>query len=244
MKFLERFPNKPVFGMIHLAHGSEQALKEVLLYEEHGLDGCIIENYHGSVEDVEETLRLINDLPEDLSLKISIGVNILPNEFKDSFMLANSYYADFIQLDHVTGIYQDKVSIDEEKYRQYKNTFKDIIVLGGVWPKYYVPIEGSDIKNDLVLAKKRADAIVVTGDGTGMETPLEKILQFREILLDFPLVIGAGSNPKNVLVQLPFADGVIVGSYLKNDDTRGHIDKSRLSEYMAAVKQARQAKSS
>ena len=62
---------------------------------------------------------------------------------------------------------------------------------------------------------ERADAIVVTGEGTGIETSIEKILQFREIIGDFPLIVGAGVTPDNAHEQLENTDGVIVGSSLK-----------------------------
>ena len=44
----------------------------------------------------------------------------------------------------------------------------------------------------------RCDAIVVTQDATGQETPMEKINEFRKIIGDFPLVIGAGMTADNL----------------------------------------------
>ena len=47
---------KPIIGMIHLAGRDssekvERALDEIVIYEEEGLDGVIIEDYHGSPDD-------------------------------------------------------------------------------------------------------------------------------------------------------------------------------------------------
>jgi len=56
------FTEKPIIGMIHLAgergNGKiKRALKELCVYEEEGVGGAIIEDYHGSFEDVCEILR-------------------------------------------------------------------------------------------------------------------------------------------------------------------------------------------
>ena len=55
----EVFKRIPIFGMIHLAGTSPipRALQEISLFEEEGLDGVIVENYHGSVERVIDTLE-------------------------------------------------------------------------------------------------------------------------------------------------------------------------------------------
>jgi predicted TIM-barrel enzyme len=70
---------KQIFGMIHLSGSNpvDRALKEIEIFEEEGVHGCIIENYHGSLEEVGETFKHLVDMQPD----IKIGVNILPNEF-------------------------------------------------------------------------------------------------------------------------------------------------------------------
>ena len=86
----------------------------------------------------------------------------------------------------------------------------------------------------------RADAIVVTGAGTGKETPLRKIQDFRRIIGDHPLIVGAGLIPDNAYDQLSIADGAIVGSSLKmQNDTRMPVDRSRIRDLMAVVTDVR-----
>ncbi|MGM0582984.1 MAG: BtpA/SgcQ family protein [Bacteroidota bacterium] len=227
------FGKIPILGMIHLAGQNpvRRALEELALFEEEGIDGAIIENYHGSVEDV------IGTLEETHRRKLAIGINILPNEFYIALPLAKEYGADFVQLDHVAGIYRSG-QLNYENYRKLKQP--ETIVLGGVWPKYYEPIKGSDLERDLKEGMERAEAIVVTGAGTGQETPLDKIRKYREIIGDHPLVVGAGLTPDNAYEQLCISNGAIVGTSLKIDDnTYNPMDRQKIRDFMSVVKEAR-----
>ncbi len=236
--FRQIFGVLPVLGMIHLAGDDpiKRAYEEIAIFEEEGITGAIIENYHGSVDDVEETLKR---MPKT---KLIIGVNILPNEFDQSFPLANKYGADFIQLDHVAGNYREG-KLDFVFYKLFKEEYSQINVLGGVWPKYYNPKTGHSLETDLRKGIERAEAIVVTGEGTGKETPLEKIKEFKQTIGDHPLIVGAGLTPENAFEQLSIADGAIVGSSLKqNNSTYMPIDRGRVKELMTVVREVRKLK--
>lgn len=230
----------PVIGMIHLAGDKpvKKALDEILIFEEERVDGAIIENYHGSAEEVIETLKETSKL----KTKVLIGVNILPNEFSVSFPLAGKYNSKFIQLDHVAGSYMEG-ALNLAAYASFKGKYPDIIVLGGVWPKYYHPEKGSDLEKDLREGMKRAEAIVVTGEGTGKETPLDKIKRFRKVLGNHPLIIGAGLTLKNAYEQLCIADGAIVGTSFKfSNNTCNPVERGRVKDFMSIVKEARKYK--
>ncbi len=237
-RYNQVFGKLPILGMIHLAGQNpvKRALEELTLFEEEGVDGAIIENYHNSVEHVVATLQETSKR----KLNVVIGINVLPNEFYHSLPLAQKYGADFIQLDHVAGVYISG-QIDFEHYKKIKSQHQEIIVLGGVWPKYYQPIEGSDLEQDLRTGMRRAEAIVVTGAGTGKETPLEKIKKFKEIIGEHPLIVGAGLTPENAYEKLLISNGAIVGTTLKvRDNTYNQIDRQRVKDFMSVVKEARQ----
>ena len=235
----EIFQKIPIFGMIHLAGTSpiKRALEEISLFEEESLDGVIVENYHSrSVVAVIDTLEEIRKL----NLKILLGVNILPNDFEWAFTIAQGYDADFIQLDHVAGIYGTDTTLNLPFYDAFRHEYPEILVLGGVWSKYYQPVKNSNLETDLREGMQRADAIAVTGAGTGKETPLEKIQQFRAILGDHPLIVGAGLTPQNAYQQLSIADGAIVGTCLKRyDRTENEVDRARVKEFMSVVTKVR-----
>ena len=91
---------------------------------------------------------------------------------------------------------------------------------------------------DAVLAKQRCDAVVTTGEGTGKDCPTEKLVEFRSVLSDFPLIVGAGVTADNVCEKLQFADGVIIGSWLKDGHhDYGDVCVAYVKEFMDRVRE-------
>lgn len=236
-KYRSLFGRLPVIGMLHLAGDdpAQRALQELSLFEEEGVSAALVENYHGSLDDVIQILQEISQR----RTTIPIGINILPNKFHLAFPLAVHHGSAFIQLDHIAGKY-DRGELEVNTYNEFRKDFSAILVLGGVWPKYYRPLVGSDLGGDITEGMGRADALVVTGAGTGEETPLKKITTFRRIMGEFPLVVGAGLTPENAYQQLQHADGAIVGTSLKcGNKTENPVDRIRVRAFMDAVKEVR-----
>lgn len=207
-RFQELFQGKkPIIGMIHLAGKSPEervsrAMEELRVYQEEGLDGAIIEDYHGDANDLVNALEAASRM----NLIMPYGVNFLRNS-NAAFELAQRYGAKFVQLDSVSG---------QNNCLEQRTKFPEIVVLGGVRFKYQPPTR-KPLMEDISEGKQRCDAIVTTGEGTGIETPLGKLRQFKRIMQDFPLIVGAGVDLANVRQQLEIADGAIVGSYFKQD---------------------------
>ena len=208
---------KPVMGMLHLKGGSsgkvlERAKREIDIYLTCGVDALLVENYFGSDKDCETVLRHLHDnLPESL-----YGVNILGN-YRTAFRLSEEYEAKFIQIDSVCGhlpLPQDARFADDLNELRSRS---GAAVLGGVRFKYQPIRSGRSVEEDLKLGMERCDAIVVTGEGTGIATPLGKVREFRNVIGNFPLVIGAGVTIDSVAESVPLCDGMIVGSWFKND---------------------------
>lgn len=250
MDFHELFKvKKPIIGMIHLAGKDpvRRALEELKIFEDEGISGAIVENYHGDRSDVERTLEII----ARRDYKLIIGVNILPNNFYISIPMAHKYCAEFVQLDYVAGRYigiigraSSNVSrvkqLDHTSYKECRTEYPGVLVLGGVYPKYYEPVPYSNLEDDLRKGVERAEVIVVTSDATGIETPIEKIREFRRILGDYPLIVGAGLNPENAEAQLSIADGAIVGSAFKlGNRTENPLDIGRIRNLMKIVEAVR-----
>jgi len=222
---------KPVIGMIHLAgEGLEEkisrALNELQIYQEEEVNGAIIEDYHATGPELIAALEKISQKKWD----IKIGINYL--KVSDLvFDLANDYNASFVQLDSVQGVCN--------RYVGQKKRFPNLVVLGGVRFKYQ-PQTGRTLEEDIEEGKPRCDAIVTTGEGTGIETPLEKLKQFKGLLKDFPLIVGAGVQWFNVHEQLQIVDGAIIGSYFKSHGhTQLPVDRLRVKKLMNIVKQVR-----
>lgn len=224
---------KPIIGMIHLAGDKKErvriALEELFLFYEEGINGAIIEDYHGSPGDVRRTFQTLKG-PVKRATPV-LGANVLANPYR-AFEFANQIA--FIQFDSA-HIPQEEI----EYFNQLRRENPHIKVLAGVGFKYQPPT-GNPLEQDLEEAKARCDVIVTTGEGTGIETPIGKLRRYKEILKDFPLFVGAGVTLENVREQLEIADGAIVGSYFKQENaTMNSIDRNKVRDFMQAIKEIR-----
>ena len=227
---------KPILGMLHLMGDNRECVLKHALHETEqmissGVSGVIIENYFGSVDDVEYVLSFFSKEMKDLIY----GVNVL-NNANLGFEFAKEYSAKFVQLDSISGhlsptkdkIFNKFIEKQRENYSGY--------VLGGVRFKYQPYKSGRSLAEDLLIGKSRCDAIVVTGKATGVETSTQKIIEFRSLIGDFPLFVGAGMTVDSCIEKLTIADGAIVGSYFKE----GHVDTGEVNlqyvqEFMKVV---------
>ena len=104
-------------------------------------------------------------------------------------------------------------------------------VIGGVRFKHCPYLSGRTLEEDLKIAMTRCDAIAVSQDETGQETSMDKIQEFRNIIGDFPLIVGAGMTAENCKKQFAVADGGIVGSYFKDTyEATGIVDPEHVKK--------------
>lgn len=231
---------KPVFGMLHLKGENEEdalarALRETRLMKAGGVDAVIVENYFGTSAYVEAVLAHFSQNDQG----ILYGVNLLDDD-ENNFRLACRYGAAFLQLDSIAGhLAPDDDLVFAEFIADWRALFGGP-VLGGVRFKYQPYKSGRSLEEDLALAVMRCDAITVTGDATGAETPLAKLAGFRRIVGDFPLVVGAGVTPRNCASHFAQADGAIVGSYFKDTfEAHGEVSLAHVKALTSAVRACR-----
>ena len=212
MKFTELFQNqKPLIGMIHTNHSHKfkmlhLAKKEIEIYLKYGIYP-LIENYFGSARDCEIVLKWMQKEHPDAIY----GVNIL-GDYYEAFRLAKQYGAKFIQIDSVCGHLNPK---DDETYADKLAQIRqetDVVLLGGVRFKYQAVRSGRSIEEDLRLGMKRCDAIVCTGEETGLPTPFGKVQEFKTVLGDFPVRICMSNDGKTVVPIYTIIDRYIVTS--------------------------------
>jgi len=237
MSYKELFNSrKAVLAMIHLKGADEKdrlgrAVNEIGIYYENGVDAVIIEDYFGTKRDVENVLSYLSDnMPDRI-----YGVNVLDN-FHRSYELAQMFNANFLQVDSLAGHLPPALDAPYGKMIDAYRSAGDILIFGGIRFKYQPVLSGRTLEEDLAIGMKRSDAIVVTGEGTGMDTDIDKIAGFRRVIGDFPLIVGAGTTPGNVVSKLALADGVIVGSSMKDTgkDT-GEVTDEKVRAFIKEV---------
>ena len=235
---------KPILAMLHLAgEGREaklaQAEEEARILAGEGVDGLVVENYFGDAEDVERVLERVCGL----QLGSRVGINVL-RDHERAFALAERYPIDFIQIDSVAGHLPPDADAPFAAELAAHRAKVPALLLGGVRFKYQPVLSGRPETEDVQIGAGRCDALVVTSDGTGQPTDMDKVARFQAATQgEVPLLIGAGLTEANAAEQLGMADGAIVGSWFKHDhrDT-GRVDVSHVARLMAVVRSIRSAK--
>ncbi|MCA9542150.1 MAG: hypothetical protein KC620_24810, partial [Myxococcales bacterium] len=99
-----------------------------------------------------------------------------------------------------------------------------VAILADVQVKHAAPLAALDpdqAARDTVF-RGHADALVVSGTGTGAPTPRAKIEAVRAAVPEVPVFVGSGTTAETLDPTL--ADGFIVGTALKRD---GRVDLER-----------------
>ncbi len=84
------------------------------------------------------------------------------------------------------------------------------------------------------------DGICVSGPMTGEPVSADDLRTVKEAVGQVPVFINTGARRDNIADLIHYADGVIVGSSLKVDGkTWNPVDPHRVTEFMAALREAR-----
>lgn len=81
-----------------------------------------------------------------------------------------------------------------------------------------------------------ADGLIVTGVATGRATNPDDLRDVRTATPHLPLLVGSGVTPENAAALLEYADGLIVGSFLKHDGLwSNELDPKRIEAMAKAL---------
>lgn len=232
------FERKPLIGMVHLKPlpGSylydgnlerltELAVKDARTLEEAGFDAVMIENF-GDVpfpKYVDKTTvaaftAVAKAVRDEISLPI--GINVLRNDGMAAYSIAYAVKADFIRVNVLSGLaYTDQGLIEgvaHELARLRKLLPSRINVFADVHVKHAVHFfDFEDAVRDTV-ERGLADAIVVSGKATGKPVDFEKLAMTKRIS-PVPVLVGSGTSYDNLPELWKYADGFIVGTWLKHE---------------------------
>jgi membrane complex biogenesis BtpA family protein len=257
--------SKYVIGMVHLLPlpGSprwagameevlERAVADAVALESGGVDGLIVENFgdvpfcKGRVEahTVAAMTLVMNAVGEAVSLPV--GVSVLRNDATSALAIAAVTRASFIRVNvHSGAMVTDQGLIEGNAYetlRYRRELSAGVKIFADVLVKHAVPVGSPSIEQAAKDTAYRglADALIVTGAGTGEPTVMEDVLRTREAVPDFPVLVGSGVSPENAGELLSVADGVIVGTSLKEGGVvTNPVEQTRVAALMAAVEKQR-----
>ncbi len=255
---------RAVIGVVHLAPlpGAprwggdfaavvDRARADLLALAGGGVDAAIVENFGdapfrpGAVEPetVAAMARVLAELRPLTALPL--GVNVLRNDAAAALALAAVCAGPgaFIRVNvHTGAMVADQGLIEgraDRTLRRRRELGADVPILADVLVKHAAPLAALPIEDAARDAVERglADALIVTGLGTGRAADLDDARRVRAVLPDAPLLVGSGVDVDNVRETLDVADGVIVGTALKAGGvTSAPVDVERVRRFVAAAK--------
>ena len=255
------FEKKPLIGMIHLKPlpGSYKynnnfdsivdfAIKEAKKLEEANFDAIMIENF-GDAPFKKEADKITiasmaviaKTIKEEVSLPL--GINVLRNDAIGAYSIAYVVKADFIRVNVLSGVAFTDQGIIEGKAHELAKLKKllpsKIKIFADVHVKHayhFIDFESSLLDT---VERGLADAVVVSGKRTGAEVDIEK-LKLAKKLVDVPVIVGSGTNYNNLKILWNYADGFIIGTWIKRDGkAHNEIDIDRAKKIISLANKLR-----
>jgi membrane complex biogenesis BtpA family protein len=171
--------------------------------------------------------------------QVPLGINVLRNDGESALAIAAAVGAEFIRVNVlcgarvtdqgvIQGIAHDllrlRKSLDAER----------VAILADVDVKHSAPLAARPIEHELDDMVKRgmADAVIVSGSGTGAQVDLAKLARVKAAAGKTPVLIGSGVTAAALKDLVPHADGFIVGTSLKAD---GKVEQKRVEALLRAL---------
>lgn len=254
---------RPVIGMLHLAalpgspgYGGSRSdiLKHVLrdaqALADGGVAGLMMENfgdvpfYPGRVPvfvaaemaAIGKEVRRTFDLP--------LGINVLRNDGQTALAVAAAVGADFIRVNVLCGarvtdqgiiqgiahdLLRERALLDADQIK----IFADVDV------KHSAPLAQRPIADEVddTIERGLADALIVSGAGTGKSTDPAKVKAVKSASGKTPVFIGSGITAQTIGAYLAIADGFIIGSAFKSGGSAlNAVDPRRVKDLMRQIR--------
>jgi membrane complex biogenesis BtpA family protein len=230
----------------------ENALADARALQEGGVDGLIVENMwdvpfragsHVAPESIAAhavVARAVHD-----AVPLPLGINLVHNGGLALLGIAVAAGASFIRVCMFTGAgvweagsWDEGCAADLMRRRKELGA-EHIKIIADVDKKHSVRFPGIDLATHIEWTRfSGADGLIVSGKMTGDAPDIEKIRAAKTLAKDCPVLIGSGATEENVGAFLGVADGVIVGSSIKQN---GHIEKAvdveRVRRFVKAARQ-------
>ncbi|MEE2758787.1 MAG: BtpA/SgcQ family protein [Candidatus Thermoplasmatota archaeon] len=208
-----------------------------------GVDAIMIENFgdipfQKQVEQVTvaSMTRIVRSIVE-LS-PIPVGVNVLRNDPLAAVAIAATTGASFIRVNvHIGAMITDQGLIEgqaSETLRLRDSLDADVAILADVGVKHATPFDEKwSLEQEAKDAWNRglADALIVSGQGTGARTRKEDLERIHQAVPEAKLIVGSGVRHETVS-EYELASTLIVGTAFKRDGSvENEVDLHRVREF-------------
>lgn len=256
---------KPIIGMVHCwplpgapgytGYGMQtiidNALRDADALAEGGVDGLIVENMwdipfragpHVQPESIAAHAVVAAAVRRAVALPM--GINLVHNGGVALLGIALAANADFIRVCMFTGAgVWDAGTWDEgcaaDLMRRRKELHAEHIkIFADVDKKHSVRFPGIDLATHIEWTRFfGADALIISGRMTGDAPNLAKVREAKALAGDRPVLLGSGTDERNIAAFLAIADGSIVGSSIKENGVCEHpVSVERVRQFVRAAR--------
>lgn len=249
------FARPPLIGVVHvrplpgaprwqgdLKSVVKAAVQDARAYEQGGATALFIENF-GDVPFTKsavapETLAALAVVGTAVraAVELPLGFNVLRNDARAALALCAACGGDFIRVNvHTGAMLTDQGLIEGNAYDtvRYRSQIRPgAQIFADVHVKHAVPLGNGTIEDSAhdTLERGLADALIISGTGTGVAASIEDLRRVRAACPPARLLLGSGITLQNVREFLDIADGVIVGSSLKRQGKLSNpVDPGRVA---------------
>jgi uncharacterized protein len=214
-----------------------------------GVDAILVENYGDAPffpRDVPpETVASVTAAVAAIAARtaLPLGINVLRNDAAAALAIAAATGGTFMRVNvHTGGMYTDQGWLEGEAaatLRLRERLAPGVAILADVLVKHATPPPGAELVRAARDAWERgwADALVVSGPGTGEAADIEDVRRIKRALPDALVLVASGIQPETIRATLREADGVIVGSALEVDGVAGRpVDPERVRRLVTAAR--------
>jgi membrane complex biogenesis BtpA family protein len=174
--------------------------------------------------------------------RLPLGINVLRNDAEAALAVAAVVGAACIRVNVHTGA---RVTDQGLVQGRAAETLRARRALGAeavaIWAdvdvKHSAPLAPRDVALEVEDAVKRglADAVLVTGEGTGRGVDVDKLRRLREAVAGTPVLVASGATAESLPALAASSDGVVVGSTLRADGKAGgRVDAARAAAFAKA----------
>lgn len=224
-----------------------RAVADARAYESGGAHAVIIENF-GDVPFTKDSVP-----PETIAamavaaaavrdaVKLPIGFNVLRNDARAGLGLCAACGGSFIRVNVLSGAMVTDQGVIEGKahdiLRARRTLCPDALILADVHVKHALPLANIPIEIAArdTLHRGLADALIVSGTGTGEAVNVSDIQKVREACPNAVILLGSGVTLKNFTRNKAVVNGAIVGSSLKRG---GKIENPVVARQVAKLARA------
>ena len=258
-------PKSPqIIGMVHLRPlpGTPQfdgdfqavidsAVADAIALAAGGVDAVMMENfgdvpfYPGRVPAITVAAMSVAVRQIRQAIDVPLGVNVLRNDGESALAIAVATGASFIRVNVlpgarvtdqglIQGIAHDLLRLRLELRAN------EIQILADVDVKHSAALAVRPFQDELadLMHRGGADAVIVSGSGTGSETSMQQISDALQIADGLPILVGSGVTVESLATMPSGISGFIVGTSFKHE---GHahqpVDQERVASFVRATRE-------